>query len=692
MKISKNIFSLPKIILCIFLSLCLAVGSIVASGQNSSTYTFDFEEASSGKYNGSGAWAYDKISGGVGGNETSLLKFDPAAKNTYITYFKATDSQDGMYALDYESEYEITFKYYSDGIGKNGKIGDFMIRDDSAVLASVPLDIDKTKGTNGEWKTATVAFQPAKENSTLYFSLKVERSQSTILIYFDDFTVTATKAEQEEPDATFLNTAEGIINFDGENQSISSTGIKYETASKRYVAGNSTTMLKFTAANAGTDYGVAFYNGLNSISLNAGKLYKIKFKYYNPSESGTVNFTVGTSAENAAWTDYNIGDIVTLDNKTEGWVDGEASFTVTPKTENANYLFIRIKSDVMGNTAYFDNFQIIEEPDMDIEIIDIDFEEKNAAITSSGWSWYDASSESVGGNNTTLLRFNPGENKLTYYVTKLYKGKRTIPINDYASYSLSFEYYADAFDGTLGEFYIKNKSGENLFYSALDITAENGTGGEWKKANFIFTAKTSEEDILQIMYYTKEDNTNALVYFDNFRLVRLDDIIENEKIVEAKSETNNITVSGNDEEFEGYADIELQFKLNFSSTYGNKKVIEIAGVKYLVSDYGMVYRPTDFSDLSTLAFDETEMADRLISSGYDTKVLKKEQGYIEFSSKIINIRKLYKDMDINARPYIVLTPMNDGTGTVYAYGTEVTVNIAEISKNSQDNTVKQFVS
>lgn len=691
MKMIKNAFSLPKIMLCIILALCLVVGSLAVSGENTSSYTFDFEEATSGKYNGSSGWGYDKVSDGVAGNSTSVLKFDPASRNTFITYFKMPEAEDGKYALDFDSEYEISFKYYSEGLG-SGKIGDFMIRDSATLLTSVALQIDKDDGTGGEWKTATATFQPANENSVLYFGLKVEGQYSKVLIYFDDFTVKATKTEQGEPDSTFLNTAEGIINFDGENKAINSSGLKYETADRRYVAGNSTTMLKFTAASAGTDYGVAFYNGTATVPLTAAKLYTIKFKYYNPSESGTVSFTVGTSAENSAWTDYQIGDIVALSNNTGGWVDGEASFTVTPKTEAANYLFFRVKSDVMGNVTYFDNFQIIEEPDMDIDIIDIDFEGKNAALTSAGWSWYDASAEAIGGNNTSLLRFNPGENKLTYYVTKLFKGKRTIPINDYANYSLSFQYYADAFEGTLGELYIKNKSGENLFYSALDITAENGTGGEWKKANFVFTAKASEDDILQIMYYTKDDNTNAVVYFDNFKLVRLDNIIESEKMLEAQSDKFNVTVSGVDGDFEGYADVKLQFKLNFNSTYGNKKVIEIAGVKYLVSDYGMVYRPTQFSALSTLAFDETEMADRLISSGYDTEVLKTEQSFMEFSSKIINLRRLYKDMDIDARPFIVITPMSDGTGTVYAYGSTVTLNVTDVAATSQDSSVKQFVS
>ncbi len=691
MKMIKNAFSIPKIILCIILALSIVVGSLAVSGENTSTYTFDFEEATSGKYNGSSGWAYDKVSGGVEGNSSSLLKFDPAAKNTYITYFKMPEAEDGKYALDFDSEYEISFKYYSEGIG-SGKIGDFMIRDNSTLLVSTTLEIDKTKGTDGEWKTATVAFQPASENTVLYFGLKVEGQYSKVLIYFDDFTVTATKAEQGEPDSTFLNTAEGIINFDGENKVLNSSGLKYETADRRYVVGNSTTMLKFTAASVGTDYGVAFYNGTATVPLTVGKLYTIKFKYYNPSESGTVSFTAGTSAENSAWTDYQIGDIVTLSNNTGVWVDGEASFMVTPKTETANYLFIRVKSDVMGNVTYFDNFQIIEEPDMDIDIIDIDFEGKNATLTSAGWSWFDGSAESIGGNDTTLLRFNPGENKLTYYVTKLFKGKRTIPINDYASYSLSFEYYADSFEGTLGEFYIKNKSGENLFYSALDITAENGTGGEWKKNNFVFTAKADEDDILQIMYYTKEDNTNALVYFDNFKLVRLDNIIESENMLEAQNDKFNVAISDADDGFEGYANVNLQFKLNFTSTYGNKKVIEIAGVKYLVSDYGMVYRPAQFRDLSTLAFDETEMADRLISGGYDTEVLKTEQSFMEFSSEIINLRKLYKDMDIDARPFIVITPMSDGTGTVYAYGSTVTLNVTDVAATSQDSSVKQFVS
>ncbi len=691
MKIIKNAFSLPKIMLCIILALCLIVGSVVVSGQNTSTYTFDFEEATSGKYNGSSAWAYDKVSGGVAENSSSMLKFAPASRNTFITYFKMPEADDGKYALDFDCEYEITFKYYSGGIG-SGKIGDFMIRDEKTLITSVALEIDSKNGTDGEWKTATVSFQPANENSALSFGLKVEGQYSKVLIYFDDFTVTAKKFEQGPADETFLNTAEGIINFDGENKAFSSSGLKYVSGEKRYVVGNSTTMLKFTAAAAGTDYGIAFYNGIETVPMNSGKYYTVKFKYYNPSATGTTTFTVGTSAKDAAWTDYRIGDIVTLSNDTQGWINGEASFMVDPVTEQANHLFIRVKSNVMGNEVYFDNFQVLQQPDMDIDIVEMDLEDKNATLTSVAWDWVDASDAPIAGNSSTLMKFEPGEIALTYYVSKLYKGKRTVPIDNGASYSLSFDYYADAYEGTLGEFYIKNGSGQNLFYSYLDTTPEKGTDGKWKRANFVFTATAEDDDLLQIMCYTKEDNTKVKVYFDNFKLVRLDNIIANEKLLESENDAFNVTVSGKDGDFEGYADISLQFELKFESVYGNKKVIEIAGVKYLVSDYGMVYRPTEFGDFSTLAFDENQMAERLISSGYDTKILESEQNFLKFGSKIINIRKLYKDMDIDVRPYIVITPMSDGTGTVYAHGSAVTVNVTEVSKNSQDNTVKQFVS
>jgi len=694
MKNLLNKLHFRKSILCIILAFCLVICTVTVStavfGAQSTNYTFDFEEGSSGKYNGSTAWSYDKSESGFGGNNTSVLKYDPPGRNTYNSTFIMPESQNNKYTLYYDYEYEVTFKYYSEGIG-NGVIDEFMIRDDKSVLATVELEIDKTKGTDGEWKTATVNFQTEADNRVLCFGLKVSGQYSKVCIYFDDFTVTAKEYEPGEADEIFLNTAEGIINFDGENNAISSTGLKYVSGEKRYIAGNSTTMLMFTAASNTTDYGIAFYNGTKTVPLTAGKYYTIKFKYYNPSKSGDTVLTVGSSAEGAAWTNYVIGDMVTLSNNTDGWVDGEASFTVSPKTDNANYLFIRVKSNVMGNEVYFDNFAVIQEADTDIDIVEIDLEDKNAALTSAGWKWVDASTSPIGGNSSTLLKFEPGDKALTYYVTKLYKGKRTVPIDDGAAYSLSFDYYADSYEGNLGEFYIKNKTGGNQFYSFLDITNESGTNGEWKRANFIFSAFAEEEDLLQIMCYTKTDNTKIKIYFDNFKLVRLDNIITNEDLLETQKEAFNVSVSGADGEFEGYADISLQFKLNFESTYGNKKVIKIAGENYLVSDYGFVYRPSMFSSFGTLTYDETALAEELISLGYNTQVINSGDNFLQFKSQIINIRKLYKDMNIDARPFIVISPVN-GSGTVYTYSSAVKLNVLDVAANSQDDIVKQFIS
>lgn len=690
MKRINNSFFYSKLVLCVVLVLSVVLGSIAVSGSDNTDYTFDFEEAASGKYNGSTAWSYDKSSSGFAGNKTSVLKYDPPSRNTYNIAFIMPEAQGGKFALDYDCEYEITFSYYSGGLG-SGVIDDFMIRDSKTVLGSTTLEIDKKNGTDGRWKKATITFQPQNENEYMYLGLKVTGQYSKVLIYFDDFVVSAKKFDQGPADETFINTADDIINFDGENKAFSSAGLKYVSGVKRYVVGNSTTMLKFTAAAAGTDYGIAFYDGMETVPMKSGKYYTVKFKYYNPSEEGTVSLTVGTSAKGSAWTDYQIGDIVTLSNNTVGWVNGEASFVVTPKTEEANHLFIRVKSDVMGNETYFDNFAVIQQPDMDIDIVEMDLQDKNATLTSAAWDWVDASDSPIAGNSSTLMKFEPGDKALTYYVTKLYKGKRTVPIDNGASYSLSFDYYADAYEGTLGEFYIKNGAGKNLFYSYLDTTPEKGTGGEWKRANFVFTATAEEDDLLQIMCYTKADNTKVKVYFDNFKLVRLDNIIANQKLLEAQNSKFDVTVSGKSGSFEGYADISLQFKLNFDSVYGNKKVITIAGDKYFVSDYGMVYRPNKFSALGPLAYSESALKEELISLGYHTKVIKTNAKSMQFTSDIINIRKLYKDMDIDARPFIVISPAN-GTGTIYAYSAPVTLNVLSVAATSKDNAVKQFIS
>lgn len=694
MKNLINKLKFTKSVICFILTLSLIISTLIissmVSGAQTTVYTFDFEEASSGKYNSSSAWSYDKSANGFAGNKTSVLKYDPPGRNTYNTTFIMPEADNGKYLLNYDCVYEVSFKYYSEGIG-SGVIEDFMIRDNTSLLAGVELEIDKTKGTNGEWKKASVTFQPKTDGTFLSFGLKVSGQYSKVCIYFDDFTVTAKEFEQGPADELFINTSDDVINFDGENKSFSSTGLKFVSGDKRYICGNSTTMLKFTAAAAGTDYGISFYNGLESVALNANKYYTIKFKYYNPSKNGKVSFTVGTSAENSAWTDYVIGDIVTLENETDGWVDGQTSFMISSKTENANYLFIRVKSDVVGNETYFDNFEVIQEKDMDADIVETDFEDTNATLTSAAWDWVDLSKSPISGNNGTVLKFEPGEKALTYYVTKLFKGKRTLPIDNGATYSLSFDYYVDAFEGELGEFYIKNKSGENLFKAFLDVTKENGTNGVWKNANFVFSALATEEDYLQIMCYTKADNTKIKIYYDNFKLVRINNLIANEKILEAENDSFNVSVLGGVDGFDGYADISLQFKLNFESVYGNQKVIDIADEKYLVSDYGLVYRPAMFNSLGELIYDQAAITENLISLGYHTETVNSGNGILQFVSKIINIRSLYKEMDIDARPFIVISPVN-GTGTVYAYGKSVSVNVLDVAENSQDSAVKQFIS
>lgn len=689
----KKIFNFKKPLLCVLLCVCVLVGAFAVSGNssNTETYTFDFEEKTSGSYNGSTGWSYDKPSGGIAGNNTSLLKYDPPNKTTYNIAFIMPEAQNGKYVLDFDSEYEITFRYYSEGI-RNGKVDAFMIREGASKIADTKLEIDKTGGTGGVWKTATVNFSPEKDGENLGFGLKTTAGQSDICIYFDDFVVTKKTVQQGPPDEIFLNTAQGIINFDSTNGSINSSGLKYYTADRKYVKGNSTTMLKHTAVTTTDKFRVAFYNGTETVELTPEKLYTIKFKYYNPTENGNTVITIGTADSGSAWTHAAIGDSLTLLNSTDAWVDGELQFTVAPAAPDAKYLFIQFQSGKVGAEVYVDNFQIIEEPDMDIDIVDINFEDRNATLNSKGWSWVDASGEPIGGNSTTVMRFDPEDDKkLEYYVEELYKGKRTVPINDGASYALSFDYYADPYEGTLGEFYIKNKSRGNIFYSDLDITAEKGTDGVWKRANFVFTATAAENDYLQIMCYAKEENTTAVVYFDNFRLVRIDNLIAAENMLTSESDAFNVSVSKNSGDFTGYADISLQFRFNFKSTYGNKKVIEIAGEKYLVSDYGMIYRPQQFSGMGALVYKEADLSDELISVGYHTTVTSSAADYMQFASKIINIRKLYKDMDIEAKPYIVISPM-DGKGTVYTYGATVTVNAADLGALSQDEAVKNFVS
>lgn len=661
----------------------------VVYAQDAKEYTIDFEEKASGLYANSISWSYYKDNAGLGNNKTSVLKFAPNSRDTFLVDLLYPLSQSGKFEMNNDCEYEVEFSYYSTGLG-SGVIGDLQFRDSTSLLTNVKLEIDKKNGTAGVWKKAKTTLQPLNADTNLKIGLSVSGQYSKVNIYFDDFVIIEKKAELGEADRTFIDVDENVITFDGANKPISSSAISYFSGAKHYVFGNSTTMLKFNATSTSSTFRVAFFDGLDSVKLNAGSYYTIKFKYYNPSQNGKITFSAGVSDEGKAWDNYQLGDSVSLVNNTDGWIDGEVAFSVLPKKAESNFLFIQFNASVLNMEVYLDNFEIIEERPLEDGVIDVDFETENIKLTSTAWSWYLGDKGPVCGNNSTILKFTPGEQAKMFYTTKLCKGKRNIPISNGKNYSLSFDYYCDSFDGALGEFYIKNKSGENLFNAALEVSADKGTDGNWKRANFVFNAVSDDNDYLQIMMFAKEDNTSAEVYFDNFKLVCLDSAVSSNGILKIQMENSEIFISEAQDDFEGYLNLLLQFDLEYESLYGNNMILDIYGDKYRVLDYGMIYRPQEFSFLGKLNYKVTNLSDDLISKGYDISVVKSGENFIRFRSSIINLRGLYTDMRIDIRPYVALTPVS-GKGTVYAVGDIQTTSAREIAENNSISSALQYL-
>lgn len=172
-----------------------------------------------------------------------------------------------------------------------------------------------------------------------------------------------------------------------------------------------------------------------------------------------------------------------------------------------------------------------------VDYSSITFDTENGTtgnLSSSAWKWYkDGATTAIGGNNTKMLMFKPGEiSKETQFGTYLYNDTDKVVLTNGKAYRLDFEYYADAYTaGTFsGTINFKDVNGKiNLGAATLAITQENGTNGVWKKARVYFVAETeSETENYLRPYITVSTTTDAVIYFDNFSLVELESEKEND--------------------------------------------------------------------------------------------------------------------------------------------------------------------
>ncbi len=326
------------------------------------------------------------------------------------------------------------------------------------------------------------------------------------------------------------------ITFDTENGAtgnLSSSAWKwYKNGATTAIGGNSTNMLMFKPSGANI-YGSYLYSGADKVVLTNGKTYRLDFEYYADAYttgdfSNTINFKDGAGKINLASAELSI-------TQTEGtggvWKKARVYFVAETASETENYLrpYITV-STVTDAVIYFDNFSLVElSEETEGDYSNITFDTANGAGGNKGgstyWSFYDAFSSAVGGNNTRMLRVhaNIADNP-TAIITN---GTEQVPIKSGSVYRLDFEYYFDA--GVDFDYFTvrtssaiatdKNPTGKTHNATMMGITSENGTNGEWKKFRVYFTAPADSNLIIGVKFKTATPNVYG--YFDNFSLTKL---------------------------------------------------------------------------------------------------------------------------------------------------------------------------
>ena len=163
-----------------------------------------------------------------------------------------------------------------------------------------------------------------------------------------------------------------------------------------------------------------------------------------------------------------------------------------------------------------------------VDYSSITFDTENGTtgnMSSSKWSFYDASENAIGGNATKMLKVKT--DGTTNFGAWLLADGNYVQIESGKSYSLSFEYYADAGVNLSGitvrdsGAIVTDKSDSSglIPVSKLDMNTENGTGGEWKKIKVYFTA--DETVNLKVGITPKTATSDVFMYFDNYSLTEL---------------------------------------------------------------------------------------------------------------------------------------------------------------------------
>lgn len=465
-----------------------------------SNISFDTANGAAGNLN-SGYWSF--YDGNIAGNTSRLLKLNTnKSGNLTVNLTSGTE----IVSIKNGKVYRLDFEYYADA-GIDFK--QLTIRTSSAAIATNKsaskvhngsmMGITKANGTNGTWKKFRLYFTAPADS---IFKLGVELNTATpdVFMYFDNFSLVELPTEEIDDYSD--------INFDTANGIAGSTGSSYVSFFDAFdtpIAGNDTRMLRYYAKGTDNAQFNLLYGG-NAVALEPTEKYRLEFDIY--AEAG-IDISKATIRDLSSCLKDNVILPVTSEGTNGKWIRFTAFFTAGAES---TALKLSIQSKTATNKyLYIDNISLT--PFNSEEAITFEGKANGSAVDSSTSVWrYDTTA--VAGNNTT---------KLVFSHTGMASGSVYNDFGDAVAvekgyyYIIKFDYYIDAYNGTLGAIY-NNDIG---YKCNLDVTSENGTDGVWKTASSIFKATGSTE---KFKFSVNPVNaSNIKLYIDNVSIVMLYD-------------------------------------------------------------------------------------------------------------------------------------------------------------------------
>ena len=473
-----------------------------------SNITFDTANGMSGNLSSSYWSFYDGFNGAIAGNKTRMIKLN-TNKAANLTAQLTNGSE--IVEISSGKVYRLDFEYYADaGIDfKQLTIRAIVESKDTAIATNKSsskvhnasmMGITSANGTNGQWKKFRLYFTAPADS---IFKLGVELNTATpdVYMYFDNFSLVELPTEATDD---YSN-----ISFDTANGTSGNLGSSYVTFYEDYengIAGNYTRMLRYYAKGTDNAQFNVLYGG-NNVALVAGENYRIDFDVY--AESG-IDIKKATIRDTGTCLKDNVLLPVTATGTDGKWVRFTAFFTAGL---NSTALKLSIQSNTATNKyLYIDNISVTP---FDSESA-ITFEGKtNGAAVDSSTSKWRYTTEKIAGNDTTKLYYSHnGKAEGTVYNDF----DEPVAIEKGYYYIIKFDYYMDAYTGTLEALY-NNDVG---YKCNLDVSNENGTDGVWKTSTTILKATGSTEQF-KFAFNPKNATDNITVYFDNISIAMLYD-------------------------------------------------------------------------------------------------------------------------------------------------------------------------